>query len=533
MKIKHLIYNKAYLSLFFLYLTTSAFAQTSLDSFYISFRNGQYKKALDELNQIQFDEKDLSTRAYLMAISHSRLQEYDLALKQFALASELKNENSDLYYEYGQALYAANEIKKAREAFKISVAKKNNVSTSIYYIAHISQILEEFEMARDSYVNLLKDKNLDPKLKQISRFQLGETLLSIARVNSKNNEELTRRVEKFILPIMDTAFSIDKSTEISKDIQSRRAEIVNEFKLDPNLLVNGRRISPKRYNLYLSQKVKFDDNISLTNEENNTQQSKKESFIFETEAFAKYDFVLKKKFTISPEARITFTEHADQTSPDVYQNDALVINANLKNRLEYSFRNRPASLLFDVDTSQISKDWNQQKKREAYASSMTLGFGSMVNLFEIGETTFKIKLKDYTGKNTDISNKTTSFNIDQTFYLQNQHLLVGFFDASFIDNFNSPTTSTDTYLIRFDYIIPEVLPDYTFNLAFATTMTDTKLQKETRGTEMAYNPSIYVTRALGLNSKIIINYDFSKTKSNEASYSYNKSILSFEFRYSF
>lgn len=514
-------------------LSSLSLKASTLEEFYTHFKNGQYPKAIETLDKIELKDNSLSSKAYLKGLCFSKLQEFDQAIKQFEIAIGEKNNNNDLYYEYGQALYAANELKKARTAFITSADNGFNTPAALYYVAHISQILEEYEVSRETYTKLIKLKEADAKMKQISHFQLAETLLSIARLEPTSPDDLTRRVDKFILPMMQKAFNIDKSSAVAADVNQRIAELMKEFNLDPNMLINGRRISPKRYALSFSQKMKYDDNISLTNEENNVQQSKKESYIFDTEVFGKYDFVVKKRFVISPEARISFTEHTDQSSPEVYQNDSLVINTNLKNKFEHKFKERPASFIFDIDYSRTSRDWKQTKNRDFYASAITYIFGESVSYFDFGDTAFKIKRKNYNGENTAISNHTTSLSLDQTVFLPTQHLLIGLMDMSFIDNYNNATTSTNTYLLRFDYIIPEVFPQYTLGVALATTLTDTKEQKASRGIEISYNPSLDLSKEISQKAKIGINYDFTKTKSKNTSFSYSKNVLTTEFRFSF
>ena len=514
-------------------LMSNALHANSLAEFYKLFKSGQYPQAIEELNKISVEQNSLSSKAYLSGLSYSKMQEYDKAASQFAIAIENKNESLDLYYEYGQALFAANELRKAREAFKVSADKKFNRVASLYYVAHISQILEEFETAKDYYTLVLKDKDADLKMKQISNFQIAETLLSIARVKSREKADLDRRVERFIIPMMRKGFELDKSTAVAGDINQRIAELIKEFGLDPNILENGRRISPKRYSGYASQKMKFDDNISQTNEENNTTQSRKESYIFETEAYGKYDFIAKKRYIISPEVRFTYTQHSDRSSPEVFQNDNYVLNTNLKNKYEHKVKEKMASLIFDIDYSKTYKDFNAAKKKEFFSNSLSFTIGESLSLFEIGDTTFKFKRKNYTGHVDTINNHTNSFSADQTFFLPIQHLLIALFDASFIDNYNNKSTNTDTYLFRFDYIIPEIAPTYTLGLGLAYTMTDTLEQKITRGTEKTLNPSIDFSKDLSNGHKISINYDYSSTESLDPSYAYNKSVFTTEYRFSF
>ncbi len=516
-----------------LLMVSQAAKANSLEEFYKFFKSGHYPQALESLNKLSVEENSISSKAYLSGLSYSKMQEYDKAAAQFAIAIENKNESIDLYYEYGQALYASNELRRAREAFKVSADKKFNRSASLYYVAHISQVLEEFEVAKDYYTLVLKEKETDLKMKQIANFQIAETLLSIAREKSKEPEDLSRRVEKFIIPLMQKGFEIDKSTAVAGDINQRIAELMKEFSLDPNVMANGRRISPKRYSGYASQKMKFDDNISLTSEENNIQQSKKESYMFETEVYGKYDFILKKRYIVSPEVRFSYLQHTDRSSPEVFQNDNYVLNANLKNKYEHNVKNQPASFIFDIDYSKTYKDFNAQKKREYYANSLTFTFGESLSLFDIGDTTFKFKRKNYTGHTDTISNHTNSFSADQTFFLPIQHLLIALFDASFIDNYNNTSTNTNAYLFRLDYIIPEIAPTYTLGLGFAYTLTDTLEQELTRGTEKNLNPSIDLSKDLSHGHKISINYDYTTTTSLDSSYAYNKSVFTTEYRFSF
>lgn len=503
-----------------------------LTEFKTLFGQGQYQKAavILEKNNIANENGE---KFYLLGITYSKLQEYDKAISNFEEAIKLKNSNNDLYYEYGQALYAANELKAARKAFSESARLKFNESTSIYYVAHISQILEEFTIAKENYAHLLKDSKSDAKIKQISKFQLSETMLMLLREKKLHKEELEKNVEKYILPMMNQALELDKSSSAANDITQRISEIEKEFNLDPNLLKNGRRISPKRGSAYIFQKIKYDNNVTLTNEENNIQQSKAASFIFESEAYAKYDLVVFKRVISTPEVRINYVKNSDQHTPEVFQNDTYSINANLKNKFEHTLNSQPASFVFDIEYGKNYKDWKQIHTRSHYADSTTFGIGEMFSYFKLGDTSFRVKRKSYTGVNTAISNKTISAIGDQTINFPNQTMLITMFEADFVDNFNNPSSNTNTYLLRFDYIIPGLFSKYTLDLAMGTTITDTKDQKATRGTEVSYNPSIDLSREISEHTKIGLNYDFTKSNSKQSSYAYKKNIISTEFRYSF
>jgi tetratricopeptide (TPR) repeat protein len=508
-----------------------AFSASKSNDFFEYFRNGNYTKAINAIDTSR-DNKN-GDKNYYKGLCYSKLQEYDNAILEFEKAIKAKNKNNDLYYEYGQALYASNRLRDSRQAFESSFNQKFNSSASLYYVAHISQLIEDFDKAETSYLSLISGENFDDKIKQISKFQLAETKLARLREKNLTKEEQSNFIDLEILPLLNQALEIDKNSNVARDINARSADLMREFDLDPDLLSNGKRLSPKRISGYVTQRIKFDDNITMTNEENNITQSKEESYIFETEAYIKRDFKLNKKIVSSPEVRANFNQYSNQDAPSVYQNDSFLATFNLKNRLEHTVKNSPATFNFDVDFSKTLKDADKIHKRKSYATSTTFGLGEKFTYFIFGDTGVKIKRKLYRGKSETISNNTLAISLDQSIALGTKDLLIVLIEADYIDNYNSKTTNTNTYLTRFDYIIPEILPRYTLGLALSTTITDTLEQKITRGTEFTLNPSIDFSKDVTENFKVSINYDYSKNNSKNPDYAYQKHIFSSEFRISF
>lgn len=205
----------------------------------------------------------------------------------------------------------------------------------------------------------------------------------------------------------------------------------------------------------------------------------------------------------------------------------------MKNKFEHTYKDNPASFLFDIETSKNYKDWHEEHSRSPYATSVSWGIGEQFTHFSFGETSVRIKRKNFTAVDESLSNHTFSFSADQTVSLPTQHLLIALFEYDSVNNYNNTTTNTDSYLLRFDYIIPEIMPKYTLGLGFATTVTDTKAQIETRGTETTLNPSVDLSKEINKNMKISINYDYTKNNSKQSDYKYQKNVFTTEFRYSF
>lgn len=515
-------------------LTTFAFSTISLkaesiEDFYRAFKVSKYSEAQKIIEKINFETNKENTKHYLLALTYSRLQEFDKAIVEFEKAISMGNDAKDLHYELGQAYYAANELKKSRQAFEKSVALDFNKANSLYYIGHISQTLEEYEKSRNAYTQIIKDKNSEDKIVQIARFQLAETLLSMAR-DKKNTASL---VDRYVIPLLKQAYETEKTTPVALEIQGRIQELLNEFKLDPDMMINGRKISSKRHALTLGQKLKFDNNVTLANDQTTVVQSKKESYIFETEAYAKKDFIFKKRFIISPEARFTFTQYTDSKNATVYQNNSYLLTTALKTRTEHVLFNKPASFLLELDRSYTARDKLQEKKRTKYATSLTYTIGEKFRLFNVGDTTIKFKFKDYDAYLETLSNKTKSLSVDQTWFTTKKHLMIFLLSMDLVDNYNATTNSTNSYLMRFDYLIPEIIPQYTLGLALATTLLDTKEQKSSRGVEKTYAPSIDISRDLSEKLKVGFNYEYTRNTSKSDTYKYTKSVFTTEVKYSF
>ena len=204
----------------------------SVEDFYKFFKTSKYLDAKASLEKIDFKDKE-STKFYLLGLTHARLQEFDQAIVNFEKAKRLNNEAIDLNYELGQAYYAATELKKAILAFEKSSELNFNRTNSLYYIGTISQTLEDYNKARESFTKIIKDKTSPDSIVQLARFQLAETLLSVAR----EKKESSSIVEKYVLPLMQQAIDTDTTSTVARDIKQRILEITNEFNLDPNVMV--------------------------------------------------------------------------------------------------------------------------------------------------------------------------------------------------------------------------------------------------------------------------------------------------------
>jgi hypothetical protein len=296
---------------------------------------------------------------------------------------------------------------------------------------------------------------------------------------------------------------------------------------------NGRKISAKKFNAYLNQKIKYDDNVTLTSAQNTIQQSLMPSVVLETEGYARYDLPWQRRFIFSGEARFDYLQYQDQINPEVYQNDSFSFYLNSKNKFEHIIFSAPASFLFDLELSKTMKDWKIQHRRSDYSTGFNLGVGEIFSFFNFGETSLKIKLNTTNGASELISNKTTTISADQTFYLPNQQLLIALVQFSKINYYNNSTTNTNNLLLRADYVLLELWPNYSLGAAMAITSTDTLEQQDQRGTEVTLNPSIDISKKLTEKMKLSGSIEYLSNSSKKSDYAYSKKVFSLEFRYIF
>jgi hypothetical protein len=400
-------------------------------------------------------------------------------------------------------------------------------------MGNISQILEEFTKARIYYIQLTKSKSADIKLRQFSAFQLAEVNMNI--IEKKEPEKLTKYIYKYVLDELDKAIAIDDQSDLVNEIKARKLELMIKHGLHPYYLVNGRNIPEKPYYLSLSQKINFDNNITLATDSASTASATKlESFILDSNINASYRMVFKRRYIIEPELWINHLYHTDQVHSNVYKNDSYTISPAIRTKFEHKFKEKPASFLFDIEHSYIERDRLEAHTKTFYSRSFTYIIGDRFRFFDSGDTTIKFKFKNYRGYSTSIDNDTLSFSIDQIFIRNNGHFVILLYQSDLIDNYNDPSVSSDSHLFRLDYIWPEIYPDYTLNMALAVILLDTKAQSDTRGMEITTSPSFKLTKKINDQIKLKISYEYTKnTSKDKENYTYTKQVSGFEFIYIF
>lgn len=527
---KHLI-----LILCCLLLSITAFGQANeqrLAKALEAFNKGSFSQTLSEIESIKTTRKDLiATSEYLKGLSHARLGQFTRAATALQLAIKSGNTSSDIFYELGQALYARNNMSEARGAFIRSYQNNHKRSVSLYYMGHISQILAENDKAIRYYDELLKEETEDLNLRQIARFQKGESTLM--HIEERPQSEVQKIVETVVLPELQKALEETAEGNAVSDITRRIQEIKDRYNLDPSKMLNGRPIPAQKLTLNYSQKLRYDDNITLANDQPTVISTLKESYILDSTFFASYYTHYKRRLAIIPEIRFSKLYHLDRDDSAIFTNDRQTFTPGVRTRLEYKLFGRMASFLFRLNTDYTQQDRRANKELGFFSRSWNTNIGQRFQILPWGETTIQYSYKTYRAWQRNLDNNTHTFSIDQVLILPNKHLLILLMNYDDIDNFNNVQSSTANMLFRADYIISNILPMTNLNLGLSYASLDTKLQSTSRGTEPTWNPSIKLTRRLSSHFRISLDYSYTKKSSLRPANAFDKQATTFELRYDF
>jgi tetratricopeptide (TPR) repeat protein len=494
----------------------------NLEEFYVSFKTGKYQQAVEVLESIRSTSSFEPTRNYLMALCFKNMQQFEKATLYFKLAIKSGNTSKDLFFEYGQTLFAQNDLEKAKRGFKRSY--------SLYYIAHISELLEDHSSTKRNYVKLIKDKSADKGLRQFAYFRLSELVYDLV----KNKFYVQNYIEKFVAPLLEKGIAVDKDSSAASEMRSRFDEILLKHNMHPLLMINGRMLSRKGLTLFATQQYKTDDNVTLQSDAPavaNTATNRS-SWISNTEVFASKRFLSGKRFILTPEVRLNYVHYGERENIDVAQNDSYSLTPALRGSYEFSWNKKVASLLFEVEHDYTARDKNREGRRSFFGRSTTFSLGLQRGFFANGDTTIRLRQRNLSSFSDAISGTTTSLSADQLWIRENGHIMIGLFIMD-IYRPNSSFNATDSFLFRGDYLIPRLFWGTDLNLSTSVTMLDTKEQSVTRGTERTLDFGIRLQKRISKKMRLAAFANkITNSSVDEENFSYSKQTLGLELRYS-
>lgn len=497
----------------------------------VKFKKGAYVQTIKDLQKFKRNTKYAPMAYYWTALCYNRLQEYDKSIPNFIGALKRKVKAKDLYYEYGQALYAALSYKKARKSFIKSAQANYKRPTSLYYVAFISQALEQYGVAAKYYERINRLDNVDISILQASNFQLAEVLL----IQAQKSPKPVARIKEIVMPQFERAFDIDDDSVTSKDITRRMSEVKKKYGLGPERWVNGRIIPKKRYRAYIRQRAAHDDNVLLEAADSTTRDLNTDSFLTTTTLFGRYQFIENARIGIAPELKMFYTKHYRNNPNTIIQNDTYSISPALRTVVQHKLFSKMANIIFDVEYNYTARDRLGNEDLIFFGSSLAFVIGESFRIFNFGDTQLRFKYKNFTSFAEENNAITRSLLFTQNVLFPFKHFLVLNANLDFLDNAND-LNSTNTYTFIMNYIMSKFagIKWLSVNLGFTYTILDTRRQEPTRGTERTYSPSARLDIALTDNLQFTLDYKHAKKNSKDrATYAYEQNVYGAELEFNF
>jgi tetratricopeptide (TPR) repeat protein len=510
-------------------ITASTSYDEDLKNINTLFSKGSYLQTINLLSKVErkpdMDSSQKGMIFYWKGIAYNKLQKFDLASQEFTKAIGLKYKAKDIYYEYGQSLYAQNELEKAKGAFRKSAAMKFKINSSFYYVGSIEQTMEQYAQAVKSYRKVAPN---DREVAQPAAFQIAEILL----IQAKKKTQTKQIVQEFVIPQFDLALKIDPTSKMVSEIKKRRQDLLDEFDLDDQKLVNGRRLPEKRTSLKFQETLSFDSNVITEADEapSKATPENKASYLAKSVFQFNHTLSLLRRFVFIPEMKVTHDYYFSNNAPNIYKNNQYSLIPRAEIKWEHSLFSAPATLVSESDFTYQAKDVRQTKTLSFYGRTWTFALGEKFQIFPFGETNLKIKEKIFYGQLQTSESKTHSISLTQNFSLPAGHLLLflGSMDLTRLQY--DKTSETNSYTFRFDYIIPD-WKGYRPSAAFSWTILDTMLQKDSRGIENTYAPSVAIAKNFGDYHELALKYDFTKNSSKaKTTNAYTKHVYSLDYQ---
>lgn len=515
----------------------SAGLKESFSEIYRLYNNGAYSQAAHDLEAIRTADLSRDEKialAYWKGLCFSKMQTFDRAVTSLQEAVQLGGDYKDLNYELGQALYASQSLRPALAAFEKSVIAKYKTGPSLYYKGFINQILEDYSVAISTYKAILRLPDDPDKVKEGSLLQIAELELNTAMAEkdlTKRKVRLAKRVIPAFQDVIDYVDSGPAADEARRSLLALQPQVVGlvgytGYKDDGPKFRNGISMPGRFWSARAVQDLKYDSNVIFRANDAILSVSNAASFVSRTDVDGRYDFVMNRRYVLSPEVDVNYILNLDRTEAAVYTNDTLSTTVYLRSRLEYTAFSAPSAMNLDLEYNYSLRDYLRQYTLPYFSSYLNLTYGNRVQLLSIGSTAFNLNTKWFYSWDPGQYAFNPAVVLTQNFNLGKAALTES---LSYGYNFNYAGTH---FYDRVDYRVTSVLniPEFfwrsSLSIMLDVTFVDTKNQYATRGLEKTISPSVTLTRNFKGSLSANLNYSYTNNISlDTVSYAYSKHVI--------
>jgi hypothetical protein len=533
--------------------TGRADEKSELTRIYSLYNRGSYSQALEGLAKLQQKsiESDPSqmTSNYWSGLCHSRMQAFDKAIPYFEKARSAGGQFHDLDYEMGQAYYANQQLRAAREAFKRSAFQNFKIGASLYYVGFISQLLEDYVLAKKAYLKIQTFPKDPEKVKQASLLQLAELELETfgkgvkekarfpsARGPASEPQSSLLEKDKKLPPSVLTSFqkvvSFDPTTPVAVQAMARIEELIPQTSTAPSPTAlqapsaADKNLGPVRpWSIKVGVSGQYDTNVITKADEATIAISDTSSPLLKSELNGRYEVSLFKRLIVAPTLDITDNRYSRNDEPLVYQNNNISVVPALRNRFEYKLFDAPAATHFDFEFNYMMRNWQRiLNQMQFFSRYYGFSLGQRMQFFSFGSTILTGYFKLYRNQNDNQSAMIPSVTLTQNVNLS------GGKAVSFSLSYNLNRARNEFY-DRADYRmttafnLPNLIGQINFAVMLDFTLVDTMNQSYVRGMETTLNPSLIVTRNFSNGFYLIGNFNFTRNISQDVTnYAFSRQV---------
>lgn len=499
------------------------------------YSEGRYEATDEELTTVESvlksadDTEELfGVLYYWQGVVANRLNDFPKAISSFDKAIKLGFDSPDLNYEFGQALYANENMKRARAQFAKSYKRKYKRGVSLYYIAYISKEIKDHKKAHKFFKLVEK---LPPEeaaeVKQASEMQIADMYYEKAI----DHPDEFRVMENHVIPAYEKALKVDEKSNLAPMIKEKIASIQRRYDLLLFQLRNGRPVMRPPYFLKASQEFGYDSNVIFSPNETFIDKSKRQSQFTRTDIYGRYTFYHHDYFSVSPEVRFNNTYYFNRV-PEIHRNDNRVYSGAIRTAYEHDLMGRPAATLFDVDYNEVKRDINQKKKLQYNSNSLAFMIGQRFSFWDRGESVLRLRWRRFDSYSDFSDSKTFSLSFEQVVaFSLDTMLFYTSLDRSRVEN---DSFDTNSFTVRADYILSRFREYVTPIIGLGVTRVDPVNLRNFRGIETLVNPSARLIKNIGKNWRAILKYDKQRYDSrDQLLFSYEKETYGLEIEYLF
>lgn len=499
----------------------------------VAFKQGAYHQALDHLQKLNSNQRQTPAVLYWSGAAEHKLQRFDRAAiyLRMVLEKDFPNQYPDAAYLLGQSYYAMQDFTHAGWAFQKSIERKYKIAASNYYLGYCAKTNKQDKRALEKFQKVI-DLD-DEELQQSAMFEIGEVWNATAQETKLKDHQL-EIYEKHAIPAYEKTIGFDHDSVIATQAEGRLAEILSKFSGLKKQTKTGTPLPIQPWVLRASEDIKYDSNVVNQPDDRVLKVTNTASFLSKTAGFGKYEFFLSNWLALTPELSIDLTYHSARGDPNIYSNDNWNFNPALRSRLEHFIgTNTRAAGLIEYEYAYSLRDYLAKYTQSYYSRSSNFIFGERVEYFKFGSTTFKANLKLSENSNLLLNFLGLGASLLQNWKISN-HLLdttVSFESQRAKDSLYDQKN----YKFTLGYHTPEIFWKTTMDLSFVFLLIDTMNQKDTRGYEKNYSPSLTLTRFIKKDRwSVSLNYGFTRNDSKDTvNYAYSKHTVGVGTQYTF